>query len=172
MTNGRTFVHVSYVIRRAGERIPVYDLPARVGPIWTPLMQTAANAVAFRNTYLQLMPRVERGLLGSITIEVMLEVIRSERHTTLPSRLLCAFASRSPLDALRFSYVYRTSVTNLYYDVRPEGEVYFADMAFANRGYQYDGDPEAALQAQRARAAGYWQSVTPNDHPNFIIGEA
>ena len=171
VANSQTFVHVSQVIRHPGDRIAVYDLPPRYPALWPRLVQTAADPIGFRNTYLQLMPTVNLGLLGSVTIEVILEVVRREHYATLPSRLESAFASRSPLDALRFSYTYRAGLTNLYYDVKPDGAVYFADMALVNRGYQYDGDPLAALQNQRARAERYWQSVTPDDHPNFIIGE-
>jgi hypothetical protein len=114
----------------------------------------------------------DQGLVGNFAIEVILELERREHFAALPSRLECVFASRTPMDALRFSYAYRASETNLYYDVRPDGQVYFADMALVNRGYQLNIDPIPAMQNQRARAARYWQCVTPNDHPNFIIGEA
>ena len=44
-------------------------------------------------------------------------------------------------------------------------------MAFTNRGYEMNLEPERALQNQRSRAGAYWHSVTMEDHPNFILGE-
>jgi len=72
---------------------------------------------------------------------------------------------------LRFSYHYRLNFQNLYYDVAPDGDVYFADMAFTNKGYDSNLPAEQALQNQRSRAGAYWHSVTQGENQEFILGE-
>lgn len=172
MADGVTFVHVSKVPRHPGDRIQTYDLPSRIAHIWNPLFQATNNATSFQQAFhaLEADPRTQKDV-SSVAIEVVLEVVRRETYGHLPSRQDSAFACGSRLDALRFSYHYRLTNTNLYYEVSPSEDHWFADMAYTNRGYECENAPPAALQHQRSRAAIYWQSVTQTDHPNFILRE-
>jgi hypothetical protein len=167
----REFVHVSAIPWSPGDRLRIYDLPGRDGGrFWAALYEAANDAVAFQNVF-RLLFGQNSSAAGNIAIEVILETVRAARFDILPSRLSGSFACRTPLDALRFSYHYRLNNPNWYYDVQPQGEVYFADMAFTNKGYQPGLPALQAWQNQRSRAVRYWESVTLADHPNFILGE-
>ena len=68
---GQSFIHVSKVLRRRNDLIPIYDLPHRVPTFWMPLLQSAQNAANFQAVYRALFDQ-NREITPSVAIEVVL----------------------------------------------------------------------------------------------------
>lgn len=162
-------VHVRATALQAGDAVRRYDLDVRV-PNWHQMLVAAGDAHAFRNL-VDALKAANPGGWGPVSIELILEYIRTREFGELPSRLQCAFAGADELSALRFAFTYRPSMDNLFYEVAPVGDLVFANMAFVNRGYEPHLPPAMAIDRQYARARAYWNSVTPDPH-DVIISEA
>lgn len=165
----RLLVHVRATPLQTGETVKRYDLDVRVAN-WHQMLLAASDPNAFHNL-VNALEMANAGGWGPVSIELILEHIRREEFGELPSRLQCAFAGADQLSALRFAFTYRASTDSLFYEVAPLGELFYADMALVNRGYERSLQPSVALDRQYARARAYWNSVTlaPRD---VIISEA
>jgi hypothetical protein len=163
------FVHVRATPLQNGVAVMRYDLDVRVAN-WHQMLLAASDPTAFRNL-VNTLETADPGSWGPVSIELILEHIRSAEFGTLPSRLQCAFAGADQLSALRFAFTYRASMDSLFYEVAPLDDIFFADMALVNRGYERNLPPAMALDRQHARARAYWNSVTP-DPREVIISEA
>jgi hypothetical protein len=163
------FVHVRATSLQNGEAVKRYDLDVRVAN-WHQMLSTTNDPNAFHNL-VNALEATNPGGWGPVSIELVLEHVRTAEFGNLPSRLQCAFAGADELSALRFAFTYRASMDSLFYEVAPLGDLFFADMALVNRGYERNLPPATALDRQHARARAYWSSVTP-DPREVIISEA
>lgn len=104
-----------------------------------------------------------KGIFDSVVIEAITEHVRRTEFPDRPPRVRCRFGSPSKEGAQAFVHQYRPGVAHTIYEVEAVDDMWFADMAAINPGFDYFTMPlPASLVQQFDRARAYLTGMTKN----------
>jgi hypothetical protein len=102
-----------------------------------------------------------KGPLDSVVIEAFIEKVRVMEFDDRPSRTISVFGSLTVEAAVAFARRYRVGAPCAVYEVEPVGDLWIADMAVLNSGFEYFAMPlPDAVSQQLDRARTYLREMT------------